>query len=266
MAGLPAGRSSAIRRPARSTRSTARTTSSAPSSAFAALCPPGRWWASRAARSTSCRWTSSPRRWTSWHTSPASTGGLSTSPTLSRRPSGGLVKILTRPRMRRARQSASTPGTRRAADPAGVKARRPEPVARRISDLALAELGVPREVVRLRRPTRRTSTHPRRRRRSPARGSRCRRSRPTRRRSGSTGSATSARTAARTARWRGRKGKTVMITGASSGIGKAAAFGSARPADRVSWSPVAPTSWSRRARRSRTAAAWRSCTAATCRT
>ena len=48
--------------------------------------------------------------------------------------------------------------------------------------------------------TRPTSTRPRRRRRSRGPASRCRRSRATPRRSGSTGSATSARTAARTAR------------------------------------------------------------------
>ena len=86
VAGLPARRSSSvIPRPARSTRSTARTTSSAPSSGCAALCRRGSAAsASRAARSTSCRSTSSPRRWTTSPTSPASTGRRSTSPTPSR--------------------------------------------------------------------------------------------------------------------------------------------------------------------------------------
>ena len=63
------------------------------------------------------------------------------------------------------------------------------------------------------------------RRRSRAAASRCRPWRPTPTGSGTTGSATSTPTCSRTARCRGRcGGKVVLITGASSGIGKAAAI------------------------------------------
>ena len=71
---------------------------------------------------------------------------------------------------------------------------------------------------------RRPSTRAGRRPRWPAPGSRSRRSRPTRPASGTTGSETSTPTSSRTARSSSAvRGKVVLITGASSGIGKAAA-------------------------------------------
>ena len=80
------GSSSATPRPARWTRSTGPTTSSSCCSGRATLLPPvvpGRS-ASRAARSTSSRSTSSPRRWTTSPTATGSTARPSTSPTPTR--------------------------------------------------------------------------------------------------------------------------------------------------------------------------------------
>ncbi len=87
MAGLPPGdRGRRTPRPARWTRSTVPTTSSRCSSGCATPCPAGcRWSASTSATPTSCRSTTSPRRWTTSPTSPASTARRSTWSTPSRR-------------------------------------------------------------------------------------------------------------------------------------------------------------------------------------
>ena len=80
VAHLPAGHGGrAFARPARWTRSTARTTSSPCSRSCARCCRRGcRRWASRAAGSTSCRSISSPTRSTTSRTSPSSTATAST--------------------------------------------------------------------------------------------------------------------------------------------------------------------------------------------
>ena len=88
------GSSSATRAPARSTRSTAPTTSSRRCSGRAGCCPPGcRRSGSKAARSTSSRSTTSPRRSTTSPTSRASTAAPSTSPTPTRRPRARSINL-----------------------------------------------------------------------------------------------------------------------------------------------------------------------------
>ena len=144
-------------RPARWTRSTAPTTSSRCSSGCATPCRRGcRWWASTSATPTSCPSTTSPRRWTTWRTSPASTARRSTWSTRSRsRPSTWSTRSPAPPR-RPGSPCPSTAGHRGAPDRAAPP--RPAPgqpgqqrCCARPVQLALREtigrLGVPPEVL-----------------------------------------------------------------------------------------------------------------------
>ena len=141
--------SSATRRPARWTRSTGPTTSSRPSRRSRHRCRPGsRSSAPSSAARTSCRSTSSPRRWTTSPTRPASTARPSTSSTRKSPALGRGAQHL--------RQAAHAPQLAMRIDkrltdalPKGVAldadaaARRSRACARAI----LADFGIPEEVL-----------------------------------------------------------------------------------------------------------------------
>ena len=187
--------------------------------------PPGcRRSGSRAARSTSSRSTSSPRRSTTSPTSPTSTAAPSTSPTPTRRRPGEVINLFARaadaPQMAlRLDTDVTEPATSAVRGRLGAAAAGQAGDARRCSTSS----GCPprRSPTSTTRPTS-TPADARRRWRAP--GSRCRRWRPTRRGSGTTGSATSTPTCSSDRSLAGAvRGKVVLITGASSGIGRATA-------------------------------------------